>query len=196
MAAIVRLWALGVALTVSLAATEARANPDVWVETTIAVAFDDQRVSGLRISWAFDDFYSAHAIRTYDLDRDGTLNSLEVNGLRAETFDPLSPADYYVHVWSGERKRDGVDADQFTARIEGTKLVYEFSVALTPPLDPKNDPMTVSLFDRDNLVDFNFSDSDFLLVSGEMGAGCKFSVARGRGAQSGHPQPVTLACAG
>ena len=56
--------------------------------------------------------------------------------------------------------------------------------------------MTVSLFDRDNSVDFNFSASDFLLVSGEMGAGCKFSVARGRGAQSGHPQPVTLACAG
>ena len=196
MAAIVRPWALGVALTVSLAATEARANPDVWIETTIAVAFEDQRVIGLDFSWAFDDFYSAHAIRTYDLDRDGTLNSLEVEGLRSETFDPLSLADYYVHIWSGERKRDGVDVDQFTARIEGTQLVYEFSVALTPPLDPKNDPVTVSLFDRNNFLDFNFSDSDFLLVGGEMGAGCTFSVARGRGAQSGHPQPVTLTCAG
>ena len=90
MVAIVRPWALVVALTVSLAAAEARANPDVWVETTIAVAFDDQRVSGLEFSWIFDDFYSARTVQTYDLDRDGALNPLEVKNLRAETFDPLS----------------------------------------------------------------------------------------------------------
>ena len=196
MAAVLRLWALVVALTVSLAPAEARANPDVWVETTIIVTFDDQRVSGLEFSWAFDDFYSARTAQTYDLDRDGTLNPLEVENLRAETFDPLSHADYFVHVWSGEEQHEGHDADRFSARIEETKLIYEFSVALTPPLDPKEAPVTVSLFDRDNVVDFNFSDSAFLLVSGEMTAGCKFSVARGKGAQSGHPQPVTLACEG
>ena len=90
MVAIVRPWALVVALTVSLAAAEARANPDVWVEATIIVAFDDQRVSGLEFSWIFDDFYSARTVQTYDLDRDGALNPLEVKNLRAETFDPLS----------------------------------------------------------------------------------------------------------
>ena len=196
MVAILRPWALVVALTMSLAATEARANPDVWVETTITVAFDDQRVSGLGFSWAFDDFYGARTIQTYDLDRDGTLNPLEAKNLRAETFDPLSPADYFVHIWSGDEKRQGHDVDRFTARIEGTQLVYEFSVAFNPPLDPRGDPMTVSLFDRDNIVDFSFSDSPFLLVSGEMTPGCTFRVARGKGAQSGHPQPVTLACEG
>ena len=196
MVAIVRLWALVVALSVSLAPAEARANPDVWVEATIIVTFDDQWVSGLEFSWAFDDFYSARTVQTYDLDRDGALNPLEVKNLRAGTFDPLSHADYFVHVWSGEEQHEGHDADRFSARIEETKLIYEFSVALTPPLDPKEAPVTVSLFDRDNVVDFNFSDSAFLLVSGEMSPGCSFRVARGKGAQSGHPQPVTLACEG
>ena len=196
MAAIGRIGALGVALTVLLAATEARANPDVWVETTITVAFDDQRVSGLTFSWAFDDFYSAHAIRTYDLDRDGMFNFLESMNLRSETFDPLSGTDYYVHVWSGDEKRRGVDVDNFEARIEDATLVYTFSAPLAPPLDPQNDPVTVSLFDQENFVDFNFRDSDFLLVSGAMAAGCKFRVARGKGAQAGHPRPVTLACEG
>ena len=196
MATMLRLWAPVVALTVALAATEARANPDVWVETTITVAFDQQRVSGLAFSWTFDDFYSAHTIQTYDLDGDGTLNSLEVGNLRTGTFDPLSPADYFVHIWSGEEKQEEFDVDRFAARIEQAQLVYEFSVGLTPPLDPKGEPVTVSLFDRENIVDFSFSDSPFLLVSGEMTPGCKFRVARGMGAQSGHPQPVTLACEG
>ncbi|MDE0052128.1 MAG: DUF1007 family protein [Rhodospirillales bacterium] len=196
MAAIGRMGALGVAVALSLAAGEARANPDVWVETTIAVAFDDERVSGLMVSWAFDDFYSAHAIRTYDLDRDGTFDSLESMTLRSETFDPLSGADYHVHVWSGDEKRHDVEVDNFEARIEDATLVYAFSVPLAPPLDPRNGPVTVSLFDPENFVDFNFPDSDFLLVSGAMGAGCKFRIARGEGAQSGHPRPVTLACEG
>ena len=196
MAAIGRMGALGVAAAVSLAATEARANPDVWVEATVAVAFDDRRVSELTFSWAFDDFYSAHAIRTYDLDGDGALDPLEAGKLRAEIFDPLSAADYHVHVWSGDEKRPGVVVDRFTARIEGATLVYAFSVRLAPPLDPTSDPVTVSLFDRKNVVDFSFPDSDFVLVSGAMGPGCTFRVARGTGAQSGHPRPVTLACEG
>ncbi|MCY4407951.1 MAG: DUF1007 family protein [Rhodospirillaceae bacterium] len=196
MVAIVRPWALALALIPLLAAAEARANPDVWVETTLTVAFDDQRVSELEFSWTFDDFYSAHTIQTYDLDGDGTLNSLEVRNLRAETFDPLSPADYFVHVWSGEEKQQVHNVDRFAARIEQAQLVYEFSIDVTPPLDPKVEPVAVSLFDRENFVDFSFSDGHFLLVSGEMMPGCKFRIARGKGAQSGHPQPVTLACEG
>ena len=196
MAAMLRLWVPIVALILSLAAVEARANPDVWVETTITVAFDEQRVSGFEISWAFDDFYSAHTIQTYDLDGDGTLNPLEVRNLRAETFDPLSPADHFIHVWSGEEKQAGSVVDHFAARIEQARLVYEFSVGLEPPLDPKLEPVSVSLFDDQKFVDFSFSDSPFLLVRGEMTPGCTFRVARGTGAQAGHPQPVTLACEG
>ena len=196
MAAMLRIWALALALIPLLLAAEARANPDVWVETTITVAFDQQRVSGLDFSWVFDDFYSAHAIQTYDLDGDGILNPLEVRNLRAETFDPLSPAGYFVHIWSGEEKQDGFDVNRFAARIEQAQLIYKFSVGLTSPLDPTAEPVTVSLFDRKVFVDFSFSDSPFLLVSGEMTPGCKFRVARGTGAQSGHPQPVTLACEG
>ena len=196
MTAMLRPWALFVALTLPLAPAGARANPDVWVETTITVAFDNQQVSGLEIAWAFDDFYSAHTIQTYDLDGDGTLNPLEVGNLRAEAFDPLSRADYFVHIWSGEEKRDGFDVDRFGARIERGQLVYEFSVGLTPPLDPQAEPVTFSLYDREILVDFSFSESPFLLVSGEIAVGCTFRIARGTGAQSGHPRPVTLACGG
>ena len=196
MASIVRPWALILALSVTMAAAEARANPDVWVETTITVAFDEQQVSGLGFSWAFDDFYSARTIQTYDLDGDGTLNSLEVRNLRAETFDPLSPVDYFIHVWSGEEKRERHNVDRFATRLEENHLVYEFSLAINPPLNPKHKSVAISLFDPEIFVDFNFVDSAYLLVSGEMTPGCAFSIARGRGAQSGHPQPVTLTCEG
>ena len=183
-------------LASSLAATGACANPDVWVDTGMIFEFEDHRVAGLTFVWRFDDYYSFRAMRVYDRDRNGVLEPAEAGRLRTESFDPLARFDYYVHVWVAGGKLEGHEVDRFTARIEDKRLVYEFSVPLTPPADPGDGPVTASLFDGETVVDFRFSESDFLLVRGAMKAGCKFRVKRGTGAQSGHPRPVTLTCGG
>ena len=180
----------------SLTATQALANPHVWVETRITFELEDHRVERLRFEWRFDDFYSSHTIRTHDADGDGALGPEEIRALRAGAFDPLSRFDYHVHVWVGEERREGHEVDRFSARVEDRRLVYEFSVPVTPPADPGERPVVVSVFDRENEVDFRFADTEFLLADGEVKTGCRFRVARGRGAQSGHPRPVTLTCGG
>ena len=185
-----------VILALGLAATDARANPHVWVEARITFELEDHRVEGLKLAWRFDEYYSSHIIRACDLDDDGAIGPAEMRALRTESFDPLSRFDYYVHVWVGEGRREGHDVDRFSARVEDKRLVYEFSVSVIPPADPGEEPMTVSLFDRRNEVDFRLAASDFIQVDGAVQAGCKFRVARGSGEQSGHPQPVTLGCGG
>ena len=180
----------------SLAATQALANPHVWVESRITFKLQDHRVEGLRFAWRFDEYFSSHTIRTHDLDGDGALGPEEAQALRTDSFDPLARFDYYVHVWVGDGRREGHEVDSFSARVEDRRLVYEFSVPVTPPADPGEVPVVVSLFDRENAVDFQFADSNFLLADGEVRSGCRFRVARGRGEQSGHPRPVTLTCGG
>ena len=183
-------------LSLTAAAAAALANPHVWVETRITFELDDHRVDGLRFEWRFDDFYSSHAIRTHDLDGDGALGTEEIRALRTEEFDPLARFDHYVHVWVGDARREGHEVDRFSARVEDKRLVYEFSVPVTPPADPGEGPVVVSVFDRASEVDFQFADTEFLLADGEVKPGCRFRVARGRGEQSGHPRPVTLECGG
>ena len=139
-----------VALALSLAATQALANPHVWVEARITCELEDHRVEGLTFAWRFDDFYSSHAIRTHDLDGDGALGPEEMRALRTDSFDPLARFDYYVHVWAGEERREGHEVDGFSARVEDKRLVYEFSVPVTPPADPGEGPVVVSLLDREN----------------------------------------------
>ena len=99
-------------------------------------------------------------------------------------------------VWAEGGRRVGHEIDRFTARIEEKRLVIEFSLPVTPPADPSKGPVSVSLFDRKNAVDFGFAPSGFLGVMGELKPGCKFRVARGKGEQSGHPRVVTLTCGG
>ena len=179
-----------------LATTPALANPHVWVEARITFELEEHRVGGLRFEWRFDDYYSSHAIRTHDLDADGALEPEEIRALRMDSFDPLARFDYYVHLWVGNERREGHEVDRFSAKVEDKRLVYELSVSVTPPADPREGPVIVSLFDGENAVDFRFAESEFLLADGEVKAGCKFRIARGRGAQSGHPRPVTLECGG
>ena len=180
----------------SLTATQALANPHVWVETRITFELEDHRVEGLRFSWRFDDFFSSHTIRTHDVDGDGALGPEEIRALRSNAFDPLARFDYYVHVWVGEERREGHEVDRFSARVEDKRLVCEFSMPVTPPADLGERPVVVSVFDRENEVDFRFADTEFLFADGEVKTGCRFRVARGRGEQSGHPRPVTLECGG
>ena len=187
---------LAIALVLSLAAAQARANPHVWAEPRITFELERHRVEGLTFAWRFDEYYSSHTIRTYDLDGDGGLGPADVQALRTDSFDPLARFDYYVHVWVGEARREGHRVARFSARIEDRRLVYEFSIPVAPPADPGEAPVIVSVFDRRNEVDFRFAETDFLRVDGDLRAGCRFRVARGSGEQSGHPQTVTLECGG
>ena len=116
--------------------------------------------------------------------------------LRKGAFDPLAEFDYHVHVWVGGEKLEGHAVDQFTARTEESGLVFEFSLPVAPSVDPNVEPVTVSVLDGSNVVDFRFAESDFLLVRGEIQESCRFRVARGSGEQAGHPQTATLFCGG
>ena len=190
----VKALLLALVVALSLGVGRVNANPDVWVTAGIIFRFEDARVNGLTYVWRFDDYYSSRAVQTYDSNRDGTFGPQEVARLRAESFDPLTRFGYYVHVWANGEKRKTADIENFTASIEDNHLVYRFTVPLVPSADPSTSPVVASLFDKGTVVDFRFSETDFLLVDGTMGAGCKFRVARGKGALSDHSQVVTLKC--
>ena len=191
-----RVSLVGLLAVALLGSAGARANPDVWVTAAVIFEVEDQRVNALTFVWRFDEYFSSRAVRTYDQDGDGALGPGEVAVLRAESFDPLERFSYYVHLWTAGKRREGVRINRFTARVDGTRLVYEFSVPVVPAVGPDDGPMTVSLLDEQTVVDFRFAESDFLLLDGALAPGCKFRVARGKGAQSGHPRPVTLHCGG
>ena len=187
---------LAASMLFALDISDAQANPDVWVKSGMTYRFEDGKITGITFDWQFDEFFSSRTIATYDADQSGVLELAEVNRLRGEAFDPLSEFGYYVHVWVAGKKWKDLEIEKFSASIDGILLVYRFTVALTPPADPGAGDIVVSLYDKSIYVDFVFLEKNFLLTQGVMNPGCKFRIARGRGAQSGHRRPVTLKCGG
>ena len=176
--------------------SDAHANPDVWVTAGVTYRFEDKKVTAITFEWKFDEYFSDRTIRTYDSNENGALEPGEVENLRGEAFDPLKEFDYYVHIWVGEEKREDHNIESFEARVDDTKLVYRFTVALAPSANPSADKVIASLRDKKIFVDFRLFKNNFLLVQGVMYSDCKFRIARGKGAQSGHAQPITLKCGG
>ena len=176
--------------------SNAYANPDVWVTAGATYHFEGKKVSAITFEWKFDEYFSNRTIRTYDSNMNGVLESEEVGHLRAGAFDPLKKFDYYLHIWVGGEKRGNHLIENFESRIDDTKLVYRFTVALTPAANPGAEEVIASLYDKEIYVDFRLFKNNFVLVQGVMNSDCKFKIARGKGAQYGHAQPIFLKCGG
>ncbi len=174
----------------------ASANPDVWVRSAMIYGFEDGKLAAISFDWHFDEFFSSRTIWTYDTDKSGVLEKNEVEQLRKELFDPLAQFGYHVHIWVAGEKRKDLEIKNFSVRSFGSVLVYHFTVVLTPNIDTDAGDVVVSLYDKSIYVDFDFVEKDFIRTQGVMKQGCKFRIARGKGVQSGHRQPVTLKCGG
>lgn len=125
------------ALVLAAAADPAAAHPHVWIDARTEVAFDDQgRVTALRVSWRFDEFYSLFAIEGLDKNADGVLEADELRPLAELNVTSLKEVDYFTHV-----KVDGVDAAFGEARealstFQDGILSLEFVIPLQTPVDP------------------------------------------------------------
>ena len=169
-----------VAILLALGVPAAHGNPDVWVKAGATYSFEDRHVTGLSFEWEFDEYFSSRTLRTYDANQSGTLEPEEVEQLREEVFDPLRKFDYYVHIW-GRRRRSAKprSIDEFSASIKDRKLVYRFTVALTPPADPG------AQRDRCQLVRRERISRRFSLLRGEFPSGGRCDGTRA--ASSGSP---------
>ena len=187
---------LAASMLFALGAPGVQANPDVWVKAGMTYRFEDGKISGITFDWRFDEYFSSRAIETYDGDRSRVLEATEVGRLRGEAFDPLGKSGYHVHVWEAGKKRENLGIEDFTASIDGNLLVYRFTVALTPPADPGAGRHRCQLVRQGNSYRFSLHREEFHSRPRGDDPGCKFRVARGKGAQADHRQPVTLKCGG
>ena len=89
----------GVAALVALCwllAGPAAAHPHVWISVQTALLYDKGAFSGLRHTWAFDQFYTAMAIEGLDKNKDGKYDREELAELAKVNIDGLKEFAYFT----------------------------------------------------------------------------------------------------
>jgi len=160
-------------------APPASAHPHVYIDMKTAFHFDDQgRLESLRITWIFDEFYSAFAV-------DGATRSGSsydekfLSALAEENLKNLAEWNYFTEVTSqGTTIETGKAADGVSTWDDETgRLSLAFSLPLKEArAAPPEAPVSVRIFDPSYYISIDYlPDAPVSLADGSH-EGCAAAV--------------------
>lgn len=140
--------AVGTALACMIFAGSAAAHPHVWIDARSEFVFDDrQRVTALRVSWRFDEFYSLFAIEGLDKNGDGEVDAGELEPLAELNITSLQEYRYFTQI-----SVDGAEAaygpvTEYRSTFEDGILGLDFVIPLETPIDPRHARISLKSYD-------------------------------------------------
>ena len=157
-------------------APNASAHPHVWATVRSEIVFGpDQKITGIRHAWTFDEFYSAMAVQGLDADGDGKYSKKELDPLAKVNVDSLEEFDYFTFV-----RKAGKDKflqlkppEDYSIDYDGTVITLHFTLPFETPVDPKAKDITIDVYDPTFFVAFGFAEKAPVKVSGTPAQGCK-----------------------
>jgi ABC-type uncharacterized transport system substrate-binding protein len=171
---------LGAAL-LSGAAMPVAAHPHVWATVRSEIVFGpDQRITGIRHAWTFDEFYTAMAIEGLDTNKDGVYAKDELAPLAKVNVESLKEFDYFTFVRRGAEEKplplkEPVD---YWVDYDKTQLTLHFTLPLESPLDAKAQEVAVDVYDPSFFVAFGFAPDAPVKIAGTAAPSCMAEVQK------------------
>ena len=130
--------------------TAAHAHPHLFIDTGIEVVVDAQnRATGVRITWSYDDLFSLSVIadKQMDTDWDGRLTAEELTRLSGfdMNWDAGYPGDTYALV--GDVDLPLSRAKDFSARYEDGKITTVHLRTFDAPVPIGDVPLIIQVYD-------------------------------------------------
>ena len=104
------------------------AHPHVFIVQRVNIEFDDQGLAGFKMRWSFDAMFSSMIIGDYDRNKNGQLESEEVQTIKEKAFNYISNFNYFTFIKIDGKSFEVKYVKGFEAILENNKLIYEFFV--------------------------------------------------------------------
>lgn len=129
----VRIAVLASALT-ALASTPAVAHPHVFVDYAVTLVLVGGRLTGVRLTWTFDDLFSGFILQEFDKDRNGVFSTSELQQIEAKHLSEFKRVGYYTTIDVNGNQVTVPEAREFRATIAKGLVTYEFTLPLAASL--------------------------------------------------------------
>jgi ABC-type uncharacterized transport system substrate-binding protein len=180
------------------AASPVAAHPHVWVDNVTTFTFERDKLTALRLTWSFDEFFGTAIIRRFDENRNGRFEPAESAKLEAGAFAALKEYGYFTHIMIDGKPVPVESVSGFQASVRNNQLVYEFTVTLPTAIDPATAEVIVSIYDESYFVEVTLDASDPVRFVGMTPGRCSFAVRDAEGGLSAFgvapQQVVSLSC--
>ena len=145
----------------------ALAHPHIFIEEHVEVLFDHDNVTGVRMTWSFDELYSSMLRSDYTSTKKGPITAKDVQNLHDKAFTNLATVHYFTTMsLDGKPVEFGTPKD-FTASFNADdKAIYSFVIPLTLPKAAPKNLLEIAVFDPEYYVDFELATDDPVKATG------------------------------
>jgi ABC-type uncharacterized transport system substrate-binding protein len=153
------------------------AHPHVFIDNRVTFVFDAEKVTALRLNWAFDEVFSDSLLMQFDADGDGTFDDLESKAVGEGTLPNLKMFHYFTYVWVDGKQLDPIDPTEFAASVDGQRVVtFHMTVPLPQPVDPRTAALATEVYDREYYVQVELAQQDPVSLENADGVPCGASI--------------------
>lgn len=162
------------------AATQVSAHPHIWIDVDAAFNFDGKKIKSISFRWALDDFFSAGVIGAHDKDRNRKLDKDEQKDIKADAFEGMKASDFFTDIrFNNDRFKFETTTD-FSAEIKKGQVIYRFTVPFDAPVDPSEQAVSLSVYDKTSFIDVTFVKDDPIRLIGSEDGFCHFVLDEDR----------------
>ncbi len=174
----------------------ARSHPHIWIDAVATLVFAESKLTEVRIQWTFDDLFSSALRDQFDPNKTGKFDGKALADLKADAANGLKDFNWFTHLIVGGKKLTVAEGKDFSAAIEGDRVVYRFIVPVSPPVDPAATPVTLSLYDQSFYIDVALAKENPVRIEGTTPCKTKIVTDKGNPLYYGmfFPQRIDLTC--
>jgi ABC-type uncharacterized transport system substrate-binding protein len=138
----------------------ADAHPHVFITYLASVIFSDSDEAALRLTWRFDEMYSAMILTDYTAAKTGTITQADVKTIEKEAFANLSNYGYFLDIKVNDEPIKITEVKDFDVTFVDHRAVYQFTVPLGTPNVKPSTIIEISVFDQEYYVEFSLREKD------------------------------------
>lgn len=171
------LACLVLSVVVLLPSGPAATHPHVWVDSRMEVVFDHDRVTGVRVTWIYDELFSDLIIAEFDRDASGGFETGEATRLTDELLLPMRAFNYYTHIRAGDDVLTIEAPTEPRFGIQDALVRVDFLVSLPAEgIKPREVPLSIGLYDETYFVELMLDPIDPVHFDGVAGVDCGFEI--------------------
>lgn len=122
--------------------------------------WEGSALSGVKMEWTFDKFFSADIINGYDSDKNGKFNEKESKAVYDNAFIYCKNYYYFTFIRVGPKRYNPESIRNFSASIQDGSLVYRFFVDLSAYQDGD---IFISVYDYTFFCDIPYAKTDMVI---------------------------------
>jgi ABC-type uncharacterized transport system substrate-binding protein len=142
----------------------ADAHPHVFITYSASVIFGDSHNAALRLTWSFDEMYSAMIMTDYTAAKTGTITQADVKTIEKEAFANLSNYGYFLDIKVNDEPIKVTEVKDFDVKFVDHRAVYQFTVPLETPNVKPSTAIEISVFDQEYYVEFSLREKDAITL--------------------------------